>query len=164
MVSPYLYPRPRSELPQNSLHTPFSTLKLNSTSLNFAPLNSAHLNSIFDPPRRPFWSLLASQSSQDRSKSPLDTSFVQKREFSRNLTFSNKKSPKMTPRRHPKRPKIGPRRHQDDLQEHLFLTSFLTSILLPLGSHFGLILAPLGPPKGGCEWGLAGPKTTLNDP
>ena len=35
--------------------------KLTSTSLNLTPLNSTHLNSLFDPPRPPFWSLLASQ-------------------------------------------------------------------------------------------------------
>ena len=53
----------------------------------------------------------------------------------------------MTPRRHPRRPKIDPRRLQDDLQELLFSTSFLSSILVPLGSDFCLILPPLEAPK-----------------
>ena len=92
-------------------------------------------------------SLLGSILAQLRPKSPLDTLLFQKREFSRNLKFSNEKSPKMTPRRHPRRPKIDPRRLQDDLQELLFSTSFSTSILVPLGSKFGLILAPFWLPK-----------------
>ena len=70
----------------------------------------------------------------------------------------------MTPRRHPRRPKIDPRRLQDDLQELLFSTSFLTSILVPLGSHFGLILAPLGPPNAAPSREIAGSNMTLNDP
>ena len=68
------------------------------------------------------------------------------------------------PSRHPKRPKIGPRRLQDDLQHHLFSSSFLSSILAPLGSHFGLILAPLWLPKGRQSPQIVGLKTTLNGP
>ena len=52
----------------------------------------------------------------------------------------------MIPRRSPKRSKIGPRRLQDDLQD-LFSSSFLFSILVPLGSDFCLILPPLEAPK-----------------
>ena len=151
--SPLPSHRPWSILTQtgiNWLHPHFSHLKLTSTSLNSTPLNSTHLNSLFDPPRRHFGASWPPKSTQDRLKSPLDTSFVQKREFSRNIGRRSVWSVSRAPRRPPRRPKIGPRRLQDDLQEHLFSTSFLTSILVPLGSHFGLILAPLGPPKGGC--------------
>ena len=67
----------------------------------------------------------------------------------------------MTPRRHPRRPKIDPRRLQDDLQELLFSTSFLSSILVPLGSDFCLILPPLEAPKCARSAHLVGFKTTL---
>ena len=67
----------------------------------------------------------------------------------------------MTPRRHPRRPKIDPRRLQDDLQELLFSTSFLSSILVRLGSDFGLILAPLEAPKWRASAGLVGFFMTL---
>ena len=49
---------------------------------------------------------------------------------------------------HPRRPKIDPRRLQDDLQDLLFSTSFLSSILVRLGSDFGSIWAPSWPPFG----------------
>ena len=39
----------------------FSTPYRTSTSFNLTPLNSTHLNSLFDPPRREFWSLLGPQ-------------------------------------------------------------------------------------------------------
>ena len=113
-----------------------------STSLNSTPfltLRGAHFGGQIGP-----------RSTQDRPKSALEALFVQKRDVSRNMTFSDGKRPKMPPRRHPKRPKIDPRPLQDDLQEHLFSTSFLASILVPHGCHFDLILTPLGPPKLGC--------------
>ena len=47
--------------PAATLYPPKITPYLTSTSLNFTPLNSTHLNSLFDPPRPPFWSLLAPQ-------------------------------------------------------------------------------------------------------
>ena len=40
---------------------PFSTPYRTSTSLNLTHLNSTQLNSFLDPPRPPFWSLLATQ-------------------------------------------------------------------------------------------------------
>ena len=121
-------PFPHLTPPQ--LHSTSLTL----TSLNFTPfftLRGAHLGASWPP-----------KSTQDRPKSPLDTSFFQKREFSRNIGRRSVWSVSRAPRRPPKRPKIDPRPLQDDLQEHLFSTSFLTSMLVPLGSHFGLILAP----------------------
>ena len=123
----------------------FSHLKLNSTSLNSTPLNSTQLNSTHFLTIRGahFGASWPPKSTQDRLKSPLDTSLCPKPGFSRNIGRRNVWSISRAPRQPPKRPKIASRRLQDDLQEHLFSTSFLTSILVPLGSHFGLILAPL---------------------
>ena len=97
---------------------------------------------------------LEPKSSQNRPKmvqvglkTAFETVFFEKREFSRNIGRRNVWSVSRAPRRHPKRPKIAPRRLQDDLQEHLFSTSFLISILVRLGSHFGSILAPKGRPN-----------------
>ena len=60
-------------------------------------------------------SLLGSILAQLRPKSPLDTLLFQKREFSRNLTFSNNKITKNDPKTAPKttqdRPKTAPRRY-----------------------------------------------------
>ena len=72
----------------------------------------------------------------------------------------------MPPRRHPRRAKIAPRRLQDDLQELLFSSSFLSSILVRLGSDFDFNLAPLGRPKAAIRGDLRPlklPKTTHDD-
>ena len=127
--------------------TPFRT----STSLNFTPLNSTHLNSLFDPPPGPFWSLLTPPNrpkiGPSRLLKPLEASFVQKHEFSRNIGRRSVWRASRAPRRHPRRPKIDPRRLQDDLRNLLFSSSFLSSILVPLGSHFGPILDHFWAPK-----------------
>ena len=68
----------------------------------------------------------------------------------------------LTPRRRPRRPKIDPRRLQDDLQELLFSTSFLSSILLRLGSDFCLMLASLWGAKFGGAPGLSNTKIAPN--
>ena len=81
------------------------------------------------------------------TKSSLEAFFSQKLDFSKYSPRSSE-SMKMTPRRRPRRPKIGPRRLQDDLDNHLFSSSFLSSILVRLGSDFGSILAPSWPPFG----------------
>ena len=145
---PFLSHRPRSIFGQTGLTPTFRTS--NSTQLHSTQHHSTQLISSH------FWTLRgahfgaswAPKSAQDRPKSPLDTSFCQKPRLSRNSIKTNTKSPKMTPRRPLRRAKIAPRRPQDDLQEHHFSTSFLTSIFVRLGAHFGLILAPLGPSKG----------------
>ena len=128
--------------------TPFRT----STSLNFTPLNSTHLNSLFDPPPGPFWSLLTPPNrpkiGPSRLLKPLEASFVQKHEFSRNIGRRSVWRASRAPRRHPRRPKIDPRRLQDDLHDLLFSTSSLLSILVCLGTDFGSILAPSWLPFG----------------
>ena len=143
---------PFSHLNSPQLHSILHT-STQLISTHFLTLQGLHFGASWPP-----------KSTQDRPKSPLVTSFFQKREFSRNLTFSNKKSPNMTPRRPLRRAKIAPRRTQDDPQEHLFLTLFLYSILGRLGSHFGSILAPLWAPKWRGAQGLAGSKINKIDP
>ena len=76
----------------------------------------------------------------------------------------------MIPRWLPRRPNIDPRLPQDDLEELLFSTSFLSSILVRLESDFGSILAPSWTPygpKSGAWRGLLGlkrPKATHHGP
>ena len=62
---------------------------------------------------RPSWAKIG-------PKRVLEAFQLQKREFSRNITFSNTKTLFLTPRWHPKWPKIGPRRLQEALEEQLF--------------------------------------------
>ena len=138
--------------------TPFSTSYRTSTSLNLTPLNSTQLTSLFDllglhfgpswPPQ------IDPRSTQDRSKSPLEALFfknVNFHEISAGVVSGAFPGP-------PRRPKIDPRRLQDDLQEHLFSTSFLSSILIPSGSDFCLILTLLGGPNAAVQRGLLAPK------
>ena len=146
---PFLSHRPRSNVHQTESTPLFphsNSTQLHSTSHTSTQLNSSHFLTLRGAHFGASW---LPKSTQDRLKSPLDTSFFQKREFSRNIGRRSVWSVSRAPRRPPKRPKIAPRPFQDDLQEHLFSTSFLTSISVRLGLHFGLILAPLGPPKGG---------------
>ena len=60
----------------------FSTPHRTSTSLNLTPLNSTQLNSLFDPPRPPFWSLLGTQIDSRSAPNRLLTPY-----FSKNVTF-----------------------------------------------------------------------------
>ena len=118
LVSPYLPQRPCNKTPGETSTLPRQTETL--------PKFTSFFFSFFAPS----WlslglhlgSLLGSILAQLRPKSPHDTLLFQKRGFSRNLTFSNKKSPTMTPRRHPRRPKIDPRPLHDDPQDLLFST------------------------------------------
>ena len=145
--------------------TPLSHHKthLNFTQLNTPQLNSSHL--IFGPSAAPILEPLGPPNRSKIGPSRLLTPyFYQKLRLSRNGIKTNTKPTKMTPRRPPRRAKIDPRRLQDDLQEHLFSTSFLSSILVRLGSHFGLILAPLWALKPGRPQDPAGSKMTLNQP
>ena len=111
----------------------------------------------------------ATKSTQDRPKSPLKTTFFQKRRFSKKrapLQPQHEFGPPGAPKTTQDRPKIAPRRLQDDLQELLFSSSFLSSILLRLGSDFDFNLAPLGRPKAAARGGLRPlklPKTTHDD-
>ena len=129
--------------PPNLLSTPYRT----STSLNLTPLNSTQLTSLFDPPWPPFWTLLPPQigprSAQDRTKSPLEALFF------KNVKFHETSAGVVSGAfpGHPRGPKIDPRRLQDDLQDLLFSSLFLSWILVCLGSDFGSILAPLWDPK-----------------
>ena len=130
---------------------PLSTPYRTSTSLNVTPLNSTHLTSLFDPPRPPFGTPLGAQivprSVQDRPKSPLDTSFFQKHEFARNIGRRTVWGVSRVPRRAPRRPKMGSRRPQDDLEELLFSSLFLSSILVPLGPMFASSWPPFWDPN-----------------
>ena len=84
------------------------------------------------------------RSAQDRSKSPLEALFfknVNFHEISAGVVSGAFPGP-------PRRPKIDPRRLQDDLQDLLFSTSFLSSILVRLEFDFGSISAPYWPPFG----------------
>ena len=98
------------------------------------------------------------------AKSPLDTSCCQNPRLSRNNIKTKTKSFKMTPRRPPRRAKIDPRRLQDDLRNLLVSSSFLTFIFRPLGSDFGLILAPFWTPQIGQVPRLTTPQAAKNDP
>ena len=130
---------------------PFFTPNRTSTSLNLKPLNSTHLNSLFDPPPGPFWSLLTPPNrpkiGTSRLLKPLEALFFQKHEFTRNIGRRSVWRASRAPRRHPRRPRIDPRSPQDDLRNLLFSSSFLSSILAPLGSHFGSILGPFWAPQ-----------------
>ena len=124
--------------PSFSFSTPYRTL----TSLNFTPLNSTQLTSLFDflglhfgaswPPQ------VDPRSAQDRSKSHLEALFF------KNVNFHEISAGEVSGAfpGFPRRPKMDPRQLQDDLQDLLFSTSFLSSILVRLGSDFGFILAP----------------------
>ena len=111
----------------------------------------------------------APKSTQDRPKSPLKTTFFQKRRFSKKRAPCGPQhdfGPPGAPKTTQDRPKIAPRRLQDDLQELLFSSSFLSSILLRLGSDFDFNLAPLGHPKAAIRGFLRPlklPKTTHDD-
>ena len=111
----------------------------------------------------------APKSTQDRPKSPLKTTFFQKRRFSKKRAPCGPQhdfGPPGAPKTTQDRPKIAPRRLQDDLQELLFSSSFLSSILLRLGSDFDFNLAPLGHPKAAGRGDLRPlklPKTTHDD-
>ena len=109
----------------------------------------------------PFW---PPKSGQDRPKTRLEATFFQKGRFSRNIGRRSVWSTSRSPRRPLRRAKIAPRRPQDDLQEHLFLTSFLSSIWGRLGSHFGSILAPLWAPKWRQSRGIVGAWINKIDP
>ena len=144
---PYSSPPPvRSSPPAPSFL--FSTLFRPSASLKFTPLNSTHLNSLFDPPPGPFWSLLTPPNrpkiGPSRLLKPLEALFFQKHEFSRNIGRRSVWRASRAPRRHPRRPKIDPRRLQDDLQELLFSSSFLSSILVRFVFDFGILWLPFG--------------------
>ena len=107
----------------------------------------------------------APKSTQDRPKSPLKTTFFQKRRFSKKrapLQPQHDFGPPRAPKTTQDRPKIAPRRLQDDLQELLFSSSFLSSILLRLGSDFDFNLAPLGHPKAAVRICLRPPFLTKN--
>ena len=99
------------------LQTSFSTPYRTSTSLNLTPLNSTQLTSLFDLLGLHFGASWPPKSTQDRPKSPLDTLFFQKRDFSRNAV-SPRRNPILRPQDGPKtapkttqdRPKTAPRR------------------------------------------------------
>ena len=143
---PFPFPRSLGKRPGSSLHPPFSHLNFTPFSLpNLTRLNScmgpsaASILEPLDPSNRP----------KIDSKSPLDASFVEKRDFSKKWLPPRAGTTFLTPRARQDRPKIGPRRLQDDLQELFFSSSFLTSILVHLQSHLGLILATFEAPKAG---------------
>ena len=165
---PFPLPPALDHSARRMLQTPFSTPYRTSTSLNLTPLNSTQLTSLFDllglhfgaswPPQ------IDPRSAQDRSKSPLEALFfknVNFHEISAGVVFGAFPG-------FPRRPKIDPRRLQDDLQDILFSTSFLSSISVRLEFDFGSIWAPSWPPFGSqnrpkCRAlaGLVEPKTTL---
>ena len=131
---------------------PFLIPNRTSTSLNLTPLNSTHLNSLFDPPRPPFWSLVASPNRPKIGPSRLLTFYLFKKiRFSRNLFETNEIHTFFAARRFRKRPKIRPRRFQDDLHTLLFSSSFSSSILIRLRSDFDLILVPFWASKIGTK-------------
>ena len=79
---PYWSPLPSSpglgpSCPANPFPS-FSTPYRTSTSLNLTPLNSTQLNSLFDPPRPPFWSLLGAQIDPRSAPSRLLTPYFSK--------------------------------------------------------------------------------------
>jgi len=134
---PFPYHRPWRRIPDSPLSTPVRTST--SPQLHHVNFTQHHISS--DPTRCSLWSLLGLQIDPRSALSRLLTP-----SFLKNVIFQNiapALGTILTPRRHPRRPKIDPRRLQDDLQEILFSTSFLSSILIRLRSDFCLILAPL---------------------
>ena len=130
------------------LSTSFSTPYRTSTSLNLTPLNSTQLTSLFDLLGLHFGASWPPKSTQDRLK--IGPSRLSKPYFFKNVNFHETSAGVVSGAfpGFPRRPKIDPRRLQDDLQDLLFSTSFLSSILVRLGSDFGSILAPSWPPFG----------------
>lgn len=126
-----------------------SSLKLSHFSL-FLFLFVLRLGSFWVPLLDTFCCLLGSQigpkSAQDRPKSPLDTLFVSNKCFFTKCSFAPFYDPKTTPRRPPRRPKMGSRRVQDGLEELLFSSSFLSSILFCFGSRLGCHVGSLWVP------------------
>ena len=122
----------------------FSTPYRTSTSLNLTPLNSTHLNSLFDPPRPPFWSLLGTQIDPRSAPSRLLRPSFLKNTIFQNIAPALGESTILTPRRHPRRPKIDPRRLQDDLQEPSFFDFVFDIDLCPswveIWPHLGSLL------------------------
>ena len=150
IVSPNLPLRPRNVILHFScilFSHPFSHLKfdqlnttqLNSCALTFCPFAASILE--------PFGLQNRAKIDPSRVKSPLDTSFFQKLEFSRNIGRRSVWSVSRVPRQHPKRTKIDPRQLEDNLRNLCFSSSFLSSILIPKKSIRASSWVPLGPPK-----------------
>ena len=127
LVSPNLPLRPRNVVTQFSsilFFHPFSHLKftqltttqLNSCALTFCPFAASILE--------PFGLQNRAKIDPSRVKSPLDTSFFQKLEFSRNIGRRSVWSVSRVPRQHPKRTKIDPRQLEDDLRNLFFRLRF----------------------------------------
>lgn len=139
---------------------PFSTPYRILTSLNFTPLNSIQLDSLCDPPGPPFWSLSGTQIDLRSAPSRLLTTYFLKNVNFHEMQFRPGETHSATQRRVPKRPKICRRRLQDDLK---LSASFLMSILVPLGSDFGLILAPVWASQTGPSRVVTTPRRAQSD-
>ena len=124
-------------MPLNGIHNLIKVLYLNFTPLIITLSKSTQLNSTYlifgAAALANLESFCAPKFAWDPSKSALDTKFVQKRFSSQFITLSNASDVFMALRQVPKQPKIGTRGLQDDLQERLFSSLFLSSILIRLG-------------------------------
>ena len=87
--------------------------------------------------------MLAPCSAQIGLGTVFESTYLRKRDFSRNITFSNGFWPKLTLRWGQDRPKIAPRWVQDRLGSPFFRLEFSLRFLIVLGS----ILVPFWPPK-----------------
>ena len=112
------------------LHSIFAT-QFDSTQLVYGTLRGLHFGASWPP-----------KSTQDRPKSPLDASFLQKREFSRNIGRRSVWGLSQVPKTTQDRPKTAPRRSsRSAFFDLVFIFDFGPS-WVRFGLHLGSILAP----------------------
>ncbi len=162
LISPSLYRRPRGSQgtvgPTNcwaSLSLIFFTSFFFSFFTPSWPALGLHLGASWAPKLAPFWPKM-------HPSRLLKPHFFQKSNFHKNerhAAWEHDFDPKAGLKTAQDRPKIAPRQFQDALQELLFSSSFLSSILVRSGLDFGCLLGVVLEPHEG-----APASTTQGDP
>ena len=158
--SPLPFQRPRNSSDLISLHPSTSLLKPLLTSLHFSSLFFFRLSSLLSSILAPSWAPF----SLNFGPSCLLTPHFFENALFRKSLFSSRKNDIFAPRRVQERPKMALSSLQDDVEELLLSSSFLSSILVRFASHFGCQVGPSLGINIARAADLVGPKTTKMGP